>query len=502
MEEFAQATLKGEKRIEQLDQVFKDSSIAGEIKGIGEAMLRTNDNLVFDNLDKFGADVFGLSTLAGRLRDNVSGVDQQLAILSSGGGAAASDLFKEIQAETDRTAEAQGRAKLSTEQLLNVMPQYADSLRKQASAVGIQLEKQELLDLALGKIPARMQTAMNTTEGKAAMDEYAAEAAKANAEALADLGLNVDGTIASLSKLVETMFKTGLVAISAREAEAAFQESLDGLKKKVDEVNASQSAGNVTWDKAKRSFDLTSEAGRKANGVFGDLASKAQSATQAVADNGGSQTQLQAKLKESYKALYDTARAFGASAGEADNLAREALGIPKQAKIDTAILNYAQTLAQAQGVKQAVENIPRRRDVTVFFQTDASGFYDPSAGTLGKGKVGKFEQGGRIPQYLATGGISTPRRASAYRNGTDTVDVVATPGEFMMKRQAARALGYENLAYANATGSWPGAGSGPVDTNVTVMIGDEAIDPRMVRIVNHTLNQRSAGAARQRGGRG
>uniref|UniRef100_UPI003F4925B4 phage tail tape measure protein n=1 Tax=Arthrobacter silvisoli TaxID=2291022 RepID=UPI003F4925B4 len=496
MEEFAQATLKSGNRVEQLDKIVKDSSISGEVKNIGQAMLRMNDNMVLDNLDRFGADVFGLNTMAGRLRDNVSGIDKQLSILATGGGSAAVDLFKEIADATNQEAAAQGKASLSTEQLLKVMPQYADELRKQATAVGVQLTEQELANLALGEVPDRMKTAMNTTQGKAAMDEYAAEAAKANAEALLDMGLNIDGTIASLSKLVELMFKSANTTLDARAAESAYQETLDGLKKKIDEVNASQTAGNSVLNKAKTSFDLTSDAGRKANDVFGDLASKAQDATIAMANNGGSQTQLQAKLKDSYTQLYNTARGFGVSKEGADNLARSALGIPKNVKIETAIANYAQTLAQAQGVKFAVDNIPRRKDVTVFFQTDASGFYDPSIGTTGKGKVGKFEQGGRIPQYLATGGIA------GLRNGTDTQPIMATPGEFMIKRASARAIGYENLAYANANGRWPGSSAGGGDTNVTVMIGDEAIDPRMVRIVNHTLNQRSAGAARQRGGRG
>jgi hypothetical protein len=35
----------------------------------------------------------------------------------------------------------------------------------------------------------------------------------------------------------------------------------------------------------------------------------------------------------------------------------------------------------------------------------------------------------------------------------------------MVKRSSARSLGYEQLAYANATGRWPGAGSsGPQST--------------------------------------
>jgi hypothetical protein len=78
------------------------------------------------------------------------------------------------------------------------------------------------------------------------------------------------------------------------------------------------------------------------------------------------------------------------------------------------------------------------------------GIYDSDGG-----KVPGFALGGRV-NYLATGGLPYAMRP----NGTDTVPAMLTPGEVVIKRSSARAIGYEQLAYANATGRLPGGSSG------------------------------------------
>lgn len=457
MEEFAQATLKGADRMERLNAVFKDNQGTGDINNLGQAVLRLNDNMIGDQFAEWSDGMFGMTSTASRLRNNMNQLDQQLQVLSSGGaGKEAAQLFNDMAAATNKEADAQKKAHVSTEQLLKLTPQYADSLRKQATALGVTLTNQELYDLAVGKTNPKLAAAMLTTEGKAKMDQFAAEAAKANAEALADLGLNADGTIQSLSKLVELMFKSGLVTQSARDAEAAYQETLDGLKTKIDEVKASQSAGNATFNSTRTSFDLTSDAGRKANAVFGDLAEKATSTTQAMANNNATQGQLQTKLHDSYTQLVNTAKAFGIGDKAADDMARSVLGIPKDAKVDTAIKNYADTLAKLNGVKDAANALNGKQVSigvnTVFTETGAK----PQGYRVPIGTVAFKEHGGTIPEYHASGHMigSVDWR----NNGTDKTPVMATPGEFMMNRGASRSIGYENLEYMNANGRLPRGG--------------------------------------------
>ncbi|WP_188808629.1 hypothetical protein [Pseudarthrobacter polychromogenes] len=350
-----------------LDDVVRNTGGLGtQINGVGDALVRVNEFNWYDNLNNWAGDMVGGTSRTQQFRDSVKGLDNTLVSLVQNGGAQkAGESFKILTDEANKSAEAQGKTGLSTEQMLKLMPQYTEELKRQGTALGLKLTSEELHQLALGKIPPRMQEIQSTTEGAAAAEAYQAQVSEEAAKKLEDMGLAADGTVVSLSKLLDIMFQTGLATLSARDAESAYQEALDGLKVKIDEVNASQSAGNAVLDAATGSFDLTSAAGRGASAVFGDVAQKAIATTQAMANNGATQDELGVKLGNTYKSLYDTARAFGASEEKADDLARSALSIPKNVPIETAIQNYADTMAKAQNVKGAVEGIPSRKDVLI-----------------------------------------------------------------------------------------------------------------------------------------
>jgi hypothetical protein len=64
-----------------------------------------------------------------------------------------------------------------------------------------------------------------------------------------------------------------------------------------------------------------------------------------------------------------------------------------------------------------------------------------------------------------------------------------------MKRASVQSIGAGTLLEANRTGKLPAQG-GAGNTSITVYIGDEAIDSRMVRIVQNSID----GVARQIGG--
>lgn len=405
-EDFAQATLNVGSSVESLNALFRENELGVEVKGIGEAMLRLNDNLILDNMNNFVGDLAGGTSATQRLRDNMRGLDQQLGVLAKGGaGEKAAEVFTRIKEETDKTADAQGRARLTTAELLKQAPEYTQALQGQATALGIKLTQQELEDMALGKIPARMEAVTRSTEGAARAEAFQAQMSEEAAKKLEDMGLAADGTVLSLSKLLDVMFQTGLVTLSARDAESAYQEALDGLKVKVDEVTASQSAGNAVLDAATGSFDLTSVAGRGASAVFGDLAQKAIATTQAMANNGATQDELGVKLGNTYKSLYDTARAFGASEQKADELARSALSIPNNVPIETAIQNYADTMAKAQNIKGALDAIPARVSTLHVLTTDASGFIDPRDMPAQVSSRGTAFANGGIVQAFANGGL-------------------------------------------------------------------------------------------------
>jgi hypothetical protein len=301
-----------------------------------------------------------------------------------------------------------------------------DSLRKLSTDLKVPLTDQELLNWALGEVPQKMKDAQNSTEGQAKAAEIAAKATEEQQKALDDLGIAADGTIIHLDKLVQSMQASGLISISAGQAAINYQKSLEA-------VDAAVKANGKNWD-------ITTKAGKENQEAWYAQASAANAATLANAKNGESAAELNVNLTDQYNRLKDNAIALGVNADQADVLARNALGIPKDVKIETAIQNYADTMAKAYAIKDAVNAIDSHK--TIFFTTDATGFYDPSAGTDGKGAgtggkqkaVGAFADGGAI--------------YGKGPKGVDSVRAVLAPGEHVLTADEVDRMGGQAGVYA------------------------------------------------------
>jgi TP901 family phage tail tape measure protein len=299
----------------------------------------------------------------GQLDERMKGIGETLGDLASNGGAAsAAKTFRLLTGEFQKNGKG-------AQDALDKMPGYKDALLKLGHASGVALEPTELLDLAAGKIPARMEAMQKTTEGAAKAEEYQAKMSEEAAKKLDEMGLAADGTILSLSKLLDLMFASGMIQLSANEAAIKWQESLEAV--------------DASITKYGRTLDITTEGGKANRRVLDGLASAGIANTKAMADNGASHEELQTNLKGTYDALLANYDKFGITGKAADDMARDVLGIPKDVPIETSIQNFADTMAKAAAVKKAVEDINPVK--TIFFQTDASGFYDPTAGTDGKG---------------------------------------------------------------------------------------------------------------------
>lgn len=462
-EKIANSMVGLDKGSQNLDKVFADADFGGyssEVNSIGDAVHRLNNLSVNDNIALWGKDVLNVGTGLDTVRKTVEGVDNTLASFVAGGNLdAAGKGFSTIAAESQK----QG---VSLEQTAKTFPNYLDALRKQATALGISvgegekaISQEELYQWALGKTPAKIEAVTTTAEGQAKAAEYQAKMTEEATKKLEDMGISADGAVLSLSKLLDSMFATGMATMSARDAEAKYQENLDGLAASIEKVMATQEAGNMVLNATTGSFDLTTAAGRAANGIFGELETNARNTTKAMADAGATQPELQAKLGDTYTSLYNAARGFGIGKEKADAMARAALGIPKDVPIKVAINNYADTMAKASGIKQAVENIPPVK--TIFFQTDASGFYDPSAGTNGKGagSGGKrkgpgafatgglvaFANGGAVKKFASAGFVRGPGTGTS-----DEIDARLSNGEYVIRASKVAQYGVKTFdAYNN-----------------------------------------------------
>lgn len=355
-EDYAQAFLTLNKGTKDLDAVVKNTGGLGtQINGVGDALVRVSDFDWYDNLSNMLGDMVGGTSRTQQFRDSVAGLDNTLVSLVQNGGAEkAGDSFRILAEEADKSAKAQGKAGLSTGDVLKLMPQYTAALKQQATAMGVHLEQADLEQLALGKIPASMEAASKTTEAKVAVDQIAADAAAEHAEALAKIGLNADGTVASLGKLMEAMFAAGLIQLSANEAAIKWQEALEGV--------------DASVAKYGTSLDITTEAGKANRRALDEVAQAGIANTKAMADNGASQGELQKNLRGTYDSLIANYGKFGITGGAADTMARKVLGIPKEAKIDTAIKNYIDSMGKLHNVGAAADSLNGKK-VDIYVNT-------------------------------------------------------------------------------------------------------------------------------------
>ena len=413
-----------------LDSIFgnydKEFGVAvSNVGNLGDAVHRLANQDDADGITKawepltnfIGLPQGEISALEARLR----GLGDAMGnLVKSGSPELAAKAFKQLSDEFEKNGK-------TGQDALSYVPGYRDALKGMANDMHVHLNDQELLDLALGKIPQKMKDAQNSTEGQAKMAEMAAKATEAQQKALDQLGIAADGTILALDKLVTAMQASGLMSISADQAAINYQKSLEA----VDAMVA----------KNGKTLDIHTAAGKENKEAWLGQASAANSATLANAKNGMSSADLQVNLTDQFNKLKDNAIAFGASATEADGMARAALGIPKDVKIETAIQNYADTMAKAQAIKQAVDNINPNK--TIYFTTDASGFYDPSAGTNGHGAgSGGLSKG---PEAFASGGAIDNAPGP---KGVDSRLIYAAKGEHVLIDSDVDAMGGQDAVYA------------------------------------------------------
>jgi hypothetical protein len=237
-------------------------------------------------------------------------------------------------------------------------------------------------------MPGNLQAAMNATQDKAAADEAAKVATQAHADALADLGLNADGTVASLSAYTEALFAAGLSTMSAREAEAAHEAAIDNTKTAVEEATAAlakeyeaqgmgadaakaqaeaQMGLGAALTKNKGDFDRTTAAGRILNEQFQSVAKTGMAEIEAKAKAGAGQPELQKNLVDTFNALKTTGEGMGLTGGAADTLARKVMGIPPKANINTWMSDEAKRMAEA--TDQAVRNLDGKTARTYVIHT-------------------------------------------------------------------------------------------------------------------------------------
>lgn len=262
-----------------------------------------------------------------------------------------------------------------------------------------------------------------TDSAGVAAEESAAKTAILE-EAVVDLDGQISNASGSLSEFIDLLFEAGLLTMSARDASAAYYETVGEVDDAIKQINEEMGGMSQALNENKTDFDLTTEAGRLANSTFQDIAKSGMDLTKAMAENGATQDELQANLDQTYDDLVTAAQGMGLSEQAAEDLAREVLGIPDGVDIETWMDDEAER--QAQATQRAIDRVDRSIHVVTYFS---------SRGTPGvKYNGGAGRPGGSTMTANADGNVWLgPGRIKKFADGAENhVAQIAGAGEMRL----------------------------------------------------------------------
>ena len=412
VEEVTQKLIRLSKEGESLDGIFSNidfgdtARLAGEIDGVGAAMDRLTSNNVGDALERFGADFANIDNGMAKLRATFESTDAAMAnFVSSGSLDVAAAGFREAAA----AAEANGK---SVGEAAEYFPDYLDALRSMATSADVALSEQELLNWAMGETPPAMVAAAASSEDTAA--------------ALGDMGGAAEETAMSLEDIVEALFLLGEITMSSRDSTAAFHDSLRSMNEvAVAAANGTLGLGAVLNETAT-DFDLTTEAGSKANAAFQDVARKGMADVEAKAREGMGQPELQANLKGTYDSLITALGGMDITGTAAETLARKVLGVPDNVSIETWMSDAALRLSQ--DTNSELDKLDGRR-INIYETTHKEVVMTERNERVSTGQVGRYAVGGAVYGPGTATSDSIPARLSHGEHVFDAGDVKAMGGQ-------------------------------------------------------------------------
>ena len=435
-EDYGQALLKlqqnakgGAAALSSLDTTFQGwNSLAGVAPGINsaaDAIKRiTNQNFTDVTLNK-GLDgirefVTGSKGDIGQIEDRLKGLGEAMGNLTKNGGAeTAAASFRELTAEFEKNGK-------SAKDALEVVPGYKDALQGLATQAGITLSEQDLLDFAMGKVPASMQKAAESTQTYITKSGEAAPVTEAMAKSLEDVGLSASGAVADLDKFSEALFRAGNLSLSASDAAIAYEAALDALSESV--------------LKNGKTLDLNTEQGRANQSAYNDIAKAAMATAEAQAaetyaaqGSAAAQGVLQGSLQASYRDLVNAAGQLGITGDAADSMARKALGIPKNIPIEAWVKDFAtNTLDAIKGKADALNG----KVSTVTIQTIQETYNRVINGGPDPNRPGQAAP-------MAVGGAVVGRG----QKGVDSELRLLAPGEHVLSDRDVDAMGGQGGVY-------------------------------------------------------
>lgn len=343
-QQWTQDLLKLAKQSDSMDTAFKDIGLKefeGDISNAGEALKKAVDQDFNSAVESFGATVLGIDNGMAKINKAFENADKAIAgAASSGNLELAAKGFKAIA----DSAKDQG---ISVEETAKRFPTYLNALRDLAAQHKVNVEDADLLKWAMGEVPPAMEAVAGGAAKAAAgiIDVKGASGqtipiTKEVAEALAEVGLNADGSVDDIDRFTQALLNTGLLQLSARDASRGWSQALLDLGLQADGTGGRVGALGTA-------FDNTTEQGIKNQAMFDGVAQAGIRNVQAMAKNKASNEEVQGALRGTYDGLIAAAGQFGKTGDEAVALARDVLGVPDGVSIDSWMDSEAKRMAQA-----------------------------------------------------------------------------------------------------------------------------------------------------------
>jgi len=357
-EDYGQAILKVANAYKGVDGSNLDSVFQGFDKFGGKDIVRNVDSLAgaverltHQTVDDAGNKFFeGFTNFLGlpkgeigQLEDRLKGLGDAMGnLVRNGSPDVAAKSFQALTKEFEKNGKG-------AQEALDSIPGYRDALKSLANQTGVNLGPQELLDLAMGKVPASMRNAAGATQEYTDASGKSQPVTEETAKKLEELGLTVDGVSSSLDKYATALVQAGLSSLSQSDAARNYLAAIDA-------VDASIKENGITLDThtAKGRANEAALLGIASAGLA-EVQTMANS-TDAMGNHIYTSDQLHGKMVTTYNDLIANAEKFGITGAAADDLARKALGIPKGVNIEAWLHDYASLkIDQVVGKANAVD---------------------------------------------------------------------------------------------------------------------------------------------------
>lgn len=318
-------------------------SLASSFDDLTGAATADTDNIILEQLNE--------TLTAGdweQLKEIGYSYSDVVAAIKEGGPA-----YDQLWSDIENTRIAQHGWTKESRETSAAMSNTADALRDVGPAYQLAAEQQA--EMAEG------QKDLGDTAEQAAAKEEILEGS------VVELDGSIKATAESLTEFIDLLFEAGLMTMSARDAQAAYEAATDEVGSTVDELIEKHGGLGSVLNDTKSDFDLTTEAGRTANSAFQDVAKSGMDVASSMAEANASQEEIQASLEGTYNDLVTAAGQFGITGDAAEDLAREVLGIPDGVDIETWMDDEAER--QAGATQRAIDDIDRSVTITTVFRT-------------------------------------------------------------------------------------------------------------------------------------